>query len=234
MSFICWLWLSTNICLLHNFIQKNKQDSYLKNFTVGVQNADPSLECIRLVFSAKTRKCARAILDHSSFAGRHVQSDTGIAILQVWQCLLYCKLGLPIHHSSYRLFRYRLTFRWKCAGAPSCINHICWRWCNGTSSSKFGKSFCRKRRFSSPFNLCGKKCGPIRQSPRIPTLTLNEKDSWCRACLTSLGLTAAHTWQLWKLKMPTRVNPASSENKILLKTWRSVLVSPGRKSIYCM
>ena len=57
-------------------------------FTVGVQNADPPLECIRLVSSAKTREGARAILDHTSFAGRHVQSDT--AILQVWQYLLYC------------------------------------------------------------------------------------------------------------------------------------------------
>ena len=84
-------------------------------------------------------------------------------ILQLFRCAMsaVCKLGLlhnsiykkskgfksgdlgghgtgpplPIHRSPYRLFRYRLTLRWKCAGAPACINHICWCWCNGTSSS---------------------------------------------------------------------------------------------------
>ena len=68
------------------------------NCTVDVGNADPPLECLHLVFSSKTCKCAQEILNHSSFAGRHVQSDT--ALLQVWQCLLYCELGLlnnPIH-----------------------------------------------------------------------------------------------------------------------------------------
>ncbi|KAJ4436483.1 hypothetical protein ANN_16514 [Periplaneta americana] len=49
----------------------------------GVQNADNALECICLVFYAKTQECARAILGHSSFAGRHLQSDA--AILQVNQ-----------------------------------------------------------------------------------------------------------------------------------------------------
>ena len=102
-----------------------------------------------------------------------------------------------------------------------CINHICLHWCNGTSSSKFRTSFHKKRRNCSPFNLCDRKCGSVRQSPSIPIQTLNEKDCWCSACFTSLGLTAAHMWQLWKLKMLSQVNPASSVNKTLFKKWQS-------------
>ena len=141
-------------------------------------------------------------------------------------CVLYCKLGLlhnPIHKNpkDLNLFRYCLTLKWKCSGAPSCINHICWRWRNGTSSSKFQRSFRRKRRYCSPFKLCGRKCCPTWQSPTIPTQTLNGKDCWCRACFTSLGLTAVHMWQLWKLKMRWRINPDSSVNKTLFKNWRS-------------
>ena len=98
---IFWLWLSSNVCLLHNFLQKNKQNEYLTNFTVGVQNADSPLECIRLVFSAKFCECARVILDHSSTSARRVQSDN--VIIRVWQYLLYYKLGLlhnPIHKNA--------------------------------------------------------------------------------------------------------------------------------------
>jgi hypothetical protein len=104
----------------------------------------------------------------------------------------------------------------KCGGAPSCMNHMPTRNCKGTSSSTSGKMSCVSRsknsRYVGPVNRSGKRTGPISRSPTIPALTFIQNVVWCLASRMVCGFACDQICMLWKLKIPSGVNIASSMN----------------------
>ena len=87
----------------------------------------------------------------------------------------------PIQRSSYVAFKNSRATKLKCAGAPSCINHITILVAIGTFSKNPGSNSSKKCRYTSPVSLSGKNTGPISQSPTIPTQTFNENWCWKRS-----------------------------------------------------
>ena len=63
-----------------------------------------------------------------------------------------------------------------------------------------------------PVNRSGKRTGPISRSPTIPAQTFIENVVWCLASWMVCGFSCAQICTLWKLKIPFRVNIASSVN----------------------
>jgi hypothetical protein len=96
------------------------------------------------------------------------------------------------------------------------MNHMPTRNCKGTSSSTSGKMSCVSRskncRYVGPVNRSGKRTGPISRSPSIPNQTFIENLFRCFASRMACGFACAQTCTLWKLKIPSRVNIASTVN----------------------
>ena len=106
--------------------------------------------------------------------------------------------------------------RLKCGGAPSFMNHKPTRNCKGTSSSTSGNmshvSRSKNSRYLGPVNRCGKRTGPISRSPTITAQTFIENVVWCLGSRMACGFACVQICTLWKLKIPSRVNTASSVN----------------------
>jgi hypothetical protein len=73
--------------------------------------------------------------------GVYVSPQEKIQRIQIWRAWRPCsRPPLPIFCWWQVLLRTSPTARLKCAGAPSCMYHICALTANGTSSSSFGRS----------------------------------------------------------------------------------------------
>jgi hypothetical protein len=88
--------------------------------------------------------------------------------------------------------------------------------CKGTPSRTSGKisrvSRSKNSRYVGPVNRSGKRTGPISRSPTIPAQTFIENVVWCIASRMACGFACVQICTLWKLKIPSRVNIASSVN----------------------
>ena len=87
----------------------------------------------------------------------------------------------------------------------------------GTSSSTSGKMSHVSRyinsRYVGPVKLPGKLTGTISRYPKISARTIIENVVWCLASRMACRIACAQICTLWKLKITSRVNFASSVNK---------------------
>ena len=101
--------------------------------------------------------------------------------------------------------------RLKCGGAPSCMNHMPTRNCKVTLSSTSGKlsrvSRSKNSRTVGPVNCSGKRTGP-----KIPAQTFIVNVVRCLVSRMGCGFACVQICTLWKLKIPSSVNFASSMN----------------------
>ena len=81
-----------------------------------------------------------------------------------------------------------------------------------STSGKISRVSPKTYQYIGPVNHSGKRTGPISQSPLIPAQTFIENVVWCFASQMVCGLACAQICTLWKLKIPSRINIASSVN----------------------
>jgi hypothetical protein len=101
--------------------------------------------------------------------------------------------------------------------------------CKGISSSTSGKmsrvSHSKNSRDVGPVNRSGKRIGLFSRSPKIPAQTFIENVVWCLASRMACGFACDQICTLWKLKIPSRVNIASSAS--------TETVGAGRALAHC-
>ncbi|GBL94262.1 hypothetical protein AVEN_16789-1 [Araneus ventricosus] len=68
----------------------------------------------------------------------------------------------PTYLLGYVASRWLRTAIEKCAGAPSCMNHMFWSTVAGIPCSKSGRTCCRKTRYFAPLRRSGRRYGPNR------------------------------------------------------------------------
>lgn len=124
----------------------------------------------------------------------------------------------PIHGAAKVRDRNWRTAMVEWGGAPSCWKIIICRTSSGTSARRTGRSCSRNSRYFWAFNVPSKMCGPIKCRPMIPAQTLTENFRWLWVSFTTLGFSIAHVCSLWQLNTPSRVNVASSDQRMMSST----------------
>jgi len=110
--------------------------------------------------------------------------------------------------------------RWLTAHSGISLLHKCiWlRIINGMYSNKLGNSFRRKTSYAFPVKLLSKTLGPINLLPSTPYHTFTVNLLWKLVTLLSCGLSWDHVCIFRKLFTLSRVNDASSLNKMTLNS----------------
>ena len=107
-----------------------------------------------------------------------------------------------------------LTSREEWGGALSCWKYIRPRLSKGISSKIRGNSSCRNLRHASAVRRPCKMKGPISWSSRTAHHTLTIKCSWKLLSTVVWRFSSAHTWELCVLLALSRLNCASSVNRM--------------------